>query len=154
MCNVGRFALAALASAAAFGGSAFQLPDGPAKKLVEASCSRCHPVDVLAGKQWSRQRWNVIVLGMSDPKAPLSKPERAEVVAYLAKNFGIKDRGRELVEDICSLCHEWERVKDYPQTRDEWAGTIKGMIFEGAPVTDDEFDQIVDYLAKNYGKKD
>ncbi len=154
MCVVGRCAIAALVAVAVFGASAFQLPEGPGKKLVESSCSGCHPLDILADKQWSRQRWQGIVLGMNDPKAPLSKPQMAEVVDYLAKNFGVKNRGRELVEDICSICHEWERVQDYPQTREEWAGTIKGMIFEGAPVTDAEFDQIVDYLAKNYGKKD
>ena len=38
-------------------------------------------------------------------------------------------------------------------SREEWSGLIKGMIFEGAPVTDKEFSMILDYLTKNYGKK-
>jgi len=28
------------------------------------------------------------------------------------------------------------------------------MIFEGAPVTDEEFDLMVNYLARNFGKKE
>src|SRR5579871_1813099 len=106
-----RCSIPALLAAIAYGGGAFQLPEGPAKKLVQASCSSCHSAGVLAGKQFSTERWRILVLGMTDPKNPLSKAEQAQVVDYLAANFGSKDRGKELVEDICSLCHEWERVK-------------------------------------------
>jgi hypothetical protein len=119
---------------------------------MQAACSACHALDSIASKRLSRQRWQVLVLGMADSRASLSKADQAELVEYLAKNFGEPDRGRELVEQICSLCHEWERVKLQHLSKDEWAGVIKGMIFEGAPVTDEEFDQIVNYLARNYGK--
>jgi len=64
-----------------------------------------------------------------------------------------KDRGRELVEDVCTYCHNLDRLRGKELTRDEWRGMIKGMISEGAPVTDEEFSIILDYLAKNYGKK-
>ena len=62
-----------------------------------------------------------------------------------------KDRGRELVLDLCSSCHEVERIKERAMTREEWAGFIKGMLAEGAAVTNEEFGLIVDYLAKNFG---
>jgi cytochrome c5 len=126
------------------------LPEGAGKKVVETACSSCHGLEVITSKKLTRQRWQVLVLAMGSPS--LSKTESAEAVEYLAKNFGEKDRGKELVEDICSLCHEWQRIKDQHLSKDEWAGTIKGMIFEGAPVTDEEFNLIVDYLAKNFGK--
>jgi competence protein ComEA len=60
-------------------------------------------------------------------------------------------KGKKLVEDICSLCHEWQRVKGHELTKDQWTGVIKGMIAEGAPVTEEEFDLIAEYLAKNFG---
>lgn len=82
----------------------------------------------------------------------------AKPSAYTAKHFAedtnknTRDaKGKKLVEDICSLCHEWQRIKGHELTKEQWGGVIKGMIFEGAPVTDEEFDLIVDYLAKNYG---
>ena len=38
-------------------------------------------------------------------------------------------------------------------SREEWRGLTKGMISEGAPVTDEEYSMILDYLTKNYGKR-
>ena len=64
-----------------------------------------------------------------------------------------KDKGRELFEDICSYCHNLHKVDGHQLSKEEWAGLIKGMISEGAPVTDEEFSMIVDYLAKHYGKR-
>jgi mono/diheme cytochrome c family protein len=64
------------------------------------------------------------------------------------------DRGRELFEDICSYCHSLHKVDDKELSKEEWRGLIKGMVSEGAPVTDEEFALIVDYLAKHYGKKE
>ncbi|HEY7335659.1 MAG TPA: hypothetical protein VH639_12305 [Bryobacteraceae bacterium] len=138
--------------AIAWAGEAVRLPEGGGKRILESACSSCHGLDVVASKKLSKQRWQVLVLGMADDRAPLNKTEQAELVGYLAKNFGDADRGQELVEEICSLCHEWERVKEQHLTKQQWRGVIKGMISEGAPVTDDEYDQIVNYLARNFGK--
>lgn len=64
-----------------------------------------------------------------------------------------KDQARELFEDICSYCHNLHKVDGKQFSKEEWRDLIKGMISEGAPVTDEEFSMIVDYLAKHYGKK-
>ena len=50
-----------------------------------------------------------------------------------------KDRGRELVEDVCTYCHNLDRLRGQELSREEWRGLTKGMISEGAPVTDEEF---------------
>jgi hypothetical protein len=65
----------------------------------------------------------------------------------------VQDRGRELVEDVCTYCHNLDRLRDKELSREEWRGLIKGMISEGAPVTDEEFSMILDYLVKHYGRK-
>jgi competence protein ComEA len=64
-----------------------------------------------------------------------------------------KDRGRELVEDVCTYCHNLDRLRGQQLSREEWRGLTKGMISEGAPVTDEEYSMILDYLVKNYGRK-
>jgi hypothetical protein len=46
------------------------------------------------------------------------------------------------------------RLKGQAHTRDEWSNVIKGMVSEGAPVTDEEFSLILDYLAKNFGPEE
>jgi competence protein ComEA len=61
------------------------------------------------------------------------------------------DQGRKLVEEICSFCHGLARLKGQAYTREQWENVIKGMVSEGAPVTDEEFSLILDYLAKNFG---
>jgi mono/diheme cytochrome c family protein len=77
----------------------------------------------------------------------------ALVFASTARNEpAAKDRGRELVQDVCTYCHNLDRLQGQALSREEWRGLTKGMISEGAPVTDDELSMILDYLAKNYGK--
>ena len=63
------------------------------------------------------------------------------------------DRGRELVEDVCTYCHNLDRLRGKELSREEWRGLTNGMISEGAPVTDEEYSMILDYLVKNYGRK-
>jgi mono/diheme cytochrome c family protein len=64
-----------------------------------------------------------------------------------------RDHGRELVEDVCTYCHNLDRLSGKELSREEWRGLTKGMISEGPPVTDEELSLILDYLAKNYGKR-
>lgn len=135
-------------------GAEIKLPQGAGKPIVQSHCSSCHGLDVVAGKPFDEAKWGQVVGAMNEKMAAkgaaLSKVETITVTDYLARSWG-PDRGRKLVEDICSLCHEWDRVMDYERTKEQWAGTIKGMISEGAPVTEEEFDSIVEYLAKNFG---
>ena len=64
-----------------------------------------------------------------------------------------KDRGRQLVEDVCTYCHNLDRLQGKELSREEWRGLTRGMISEGAPVTDQEFSAILDYLVRNHGRK-
>jgi len=124
------------------------LPDGPGKKTLESACTACHTLEIVTSKTWTREKWLEVVQKMD---ARLNKEETADVVGYLARHFGAKERGKELVEEICSFCHGLAKLKGQEYTRDQWENVTKGMIFEGAPVTDEEFSLILDYLAKNFG---
>jgi len=64
-----------------------------------------------------------------------------------------EDHGRELVENVCTYCHNLDRLRGQELSREEWRGLIKGMISEGPPVTDEEFSMILDYLVKHHGRK-
>jgi cytochrome c5 len=130
-----------------------KLPAGDGRKLVETTCGSCHGLEIVTSKSYSKQRWQSVVEEMIAQGAPLSKAEAARVVEYLARNFGDKARAKELYQEICSYCHELERITRQALTREEWRGLIKGMVDEGAPVTDEEFSMIVDYLAEHFGPK-
>ena len=78
---------------------------------------------------------------------------RIAMFGVLAATAHAKDRGRELVEDVCTYCHNLDRLHGKELSREEWRDLTKGMISEGAPVTDEEYSMILDYLTKNYGKR-
>ncbi len=61
-------------------------------------------------------------------------------------------KGRELVQRVCNSCHSVDLVATRPQTREEWTGTVQRMAQRGASATDDQFQQIVDYLTQNFGR--
>lgn len=62
-----------------------------------------------------------------------------------------ENKARELVLDACTACHTLDRVKVQRLTSNEWRQEIAGMLSEGVPLTDDEIDLVVDYLARHFG---
>jgi len=55
---------------------------------------------------------------------------------------------------ICGTCHAATLATASRRTRDQWYQTVNEMINRGAPGSPDEFEQIVDYLSRAYGKID
>ncbi|PWU10644.1 MAG: hypothetical protein C5B51_03940 [Terriglobia bacterium] len=149
-----RLAAALLFPALAFAADRVQLPAGPGRGTVETVCSSCHGLQIVTARKLDKNEWQSVVETMMERGASLSKSDAAAVVTYLSRNFGKKEPGRELVEDVCTYCHSLAKLAGQELTQEEWRDLIKGMIFEGAPVTDDEFQLIVEYLAKHYGIKD
>ena len=76
------------------GWSGVSLPEGNGKKMIESACVSCHGLEVLAHKQWNRERWQTVVTAMVARGAPVKSSDVSEVVGYLEKNFG-EDRGTE-----------------------------------------------------------
>jgi cytochrome c5 len=61
--------------------------------------------------------------------------------------------GKELVEAVCTACHTLERVIAKRATKAEWQDKVLEMLQEDPDITQQERDQIVDYLAKNFPPK-
>jgi competence protein ComEA len=61
--------------------------------------------------------------------------------------------GKELVEVICSECHEPTRVIGKQWTKTEWQDKVLEMLQESPDVTQPERDRIVEYLSRNFFKK-
>jgi cytochrome c5 len=146
--------VALLAAGVACAGEPALLPEGAGKEAVETACSSCHKLEIVTKKRAGKEEWRDVVKAMVNRGAALKPEEAATVTDYLAKNFGKRDRAKDLVESVCILCHEFARVERQELTKEEWAGVIKGMLAEGAPLTDEEFSMVVDYLAKTYGVKE
>jgi cytochrome c5 len=79
-----------------------------------------------------------VLLAAAAPKSP--KPVKLP-----------KGPGSELVRAKCGMCHVLPVVIAKRKTEDAWAQTVDQMISRGAKVSDEDYDIIVDYLAKNFG---
>lgn len=53
----------------------------------------------------------------------------------------------------CTSCHQPTVIVAKPHTADEWDEIVGKMIGRGAELTDAEQDQVIGYLAKNFGPK-
>jgi competence protein ComEA len=60
--------------------------------------------------------------------------------------------GKKLVVKICTDCHGPEQIVAKRRTKEEWDDVISDMIQKGAEGKGDEFDAVVAYLVKNFGK--
>jgi competence protein ComEA len=58
--------------------------------------------------------------------------------------------GKADAERICKQCHEFERSVSLRQDRAGWQNTMDKMVALGAKGTQQEFDAVVEYLAKTY----
>ena len=59
--------------------------------------------------------------------------------------------GKDDTVRICSKCHSIEQATSLRQNAAGWGDTITKMVSLGAQGSDDEFDRILNYLAKNFG---
>ena len=57
------------------------------------------------------------------------------------------DAGRGLVESKCDLCHTLDRIETADKDSEGWTTTVDRMRKNGAVLSDEEAQQIIDYLA-------
>jgi YVTN family beta-propeller protein len=60
-------------------------------------------------------------------------------------------KGRDIIEEKCTLCHDPQRVVAFVRPREQWYGVVEAMRRRGSPVTDEDIPVVVGYLAKYFG---
>jgi mono/diheme cytochrome c family protein len=58
--------------------------------------------------------------------------------------------GQNLMETRCSVCHSTTRITSSHKTADQWKTTVDRMINNGAQLTAQEEQTLIDFLAQNY----
>ncbi len=64
-----------------------QLPDDPARPLVQSKCLLCHTGEYLTQQRLTEGQWQRTVEKMRKFGTPASDEEAKEIVAYLARNW-------------------------------------------------------------------
>ena len=66
---------------------AAELPDGPAKPIIERACDGCHRSSAMADYRKTPEEWDLVVRRMAGRGSGLQSAEIDVVVAYLSANF-------------------------------------------------------------------
>jgi cytochrome c oxidase cbb3-type subunit III len=64
-----------------------QLPDDPARSLVQAKCLLCHTSEYVTQQRLTEGQWQKTVEKMRKFGTPASDEEAKTIVAYLARNW-------------------------------------------------------------------
>jgi glucose dehydrogenase len=116
----------------------FKMDQAPlAVPIVYAGKSGKEYVAVAAGE-------NLVAFALDGHAAPVTGPSIVPVLP--------EGNGRDLVQKVCNSCHSVDLITTHRQTRDEWTGTVQRMAQHGASATDQQFNEIVNYLTNNFGR--
>ena len=78
----------------------------------------------------------------------------ASATYILADDLVLPDgKGRDAVENACTVCHTADRIMRQTLTADQWRSEVRTMVENGASLNPDEWDPVVAYLTKNFGPK-
>jgi competence protein ComEA len=55
-------------------------------------------------------------------------------------------RESQSMKAVCGRCHDLQIVRDTPKSYDDWHDTVQKMVDRGASGTDEQFEDIMDYL--------
>jgi mono/diheme cytochrome c family protein len=76
------------ASLPVFGTKLAELPPGAGKAIADRACLQCHSADMLRQQHLTEKQWTASVTKMAGWGAEVRDEEKADLIAYLAKNFG------------------------------------------------------------------
>src|SRR5579863_8387870 len=60
--------------------------------------------------------------------------------------------GRAVVQRMCTPCHGLENVVRARMTKERWGSVVDDMVSRGAQGSDDEIEQVINYLAANFSR--
>ena len=140
------------------------LPAGKGVELANAKCVTCHEADLIIAQRLTKQGWTREVEKMVRWGAKVNDTEKAILVDYFSENFAPRkaapaiaassvERGKQVFENKCLLCHEVDLVEAQRLGKPGWTREVEKMVRWGAKVTDAEKEPLVDYLVSSYGPR-
>jgi len=123
------------------------------ERLMNASCQGCHDVRVIQVQAKSADEWSKTIDAEIARGAKVAKDDIPTLVDYLVDHHGpLPDgRGKAIVLNICTMCHDLKRIRFGRRSADEWEETLNAMLNEGAPLSEEQFPIVHAYLARNFG---
>jgi len=124
----------------------------PGEQIQNASCTTCHDRRHIDVQALDEAGWMKVIASEIEKGAKVEKDDVPVLVAYLVKNHGpLPDGpGKEIVLNVCTQCHDLQRVRRQRSSADGWAEILDTMLNEGAPLSAQDFPVVLRYLARNF----
>jgi cytochrome c5 len=147
---VGSARVSAAADAAAPPAAAAQ--DDKGERILNVSCGGCHDLRPIQASAKDKEGWNEVVQNMLQKGADVADADMPVLLAYLVEHHGpMPDgRGKDVVLNVCTMCHDLSRIKRGQRSPEEWEETLNSMLNEGAPLSDADYPVVLQYLSKNF----
>ena len=123
------------------------------EQIMNASCAGCHDLRPIQTSARDQAAWNDVVQNMLQKGADVSDADIPVLVDYLTAAYGPMPDGpgKDVVLNVCTMCHDLGRIKNGRRSPEEWQETLNAMLNEGAPLSDADFPVVLRYLATNFG---
>jgi cytochrome c5 len=122
------------------------------EELVNTACTTCHDTRAVDTQALDEAAWTSEVKAMIEKGAQVKAADLPAVVDYLTRYHGPlpEGPGKEVVLNVCTQCHDLQRVRRERLSAEGWSEILLAMLNEGAPLTDKDFASVLRYLAKNF----
>ena len=60
-------------------------------------------------------------------------------------------QGKALVQSACTQCHGIDVIVSQPRSREDWTDVVSRMVGNGAQLSDEDYNQVVQYLSTYLG---
>jgi cytochrome c5 len=127
--------------------------DDRGERVMNASCLACHDVRRIQVQALDAAQWSKTVATMVEKGAKVSAEDLPLLVDHLVQHHGPmpEGRGKAIVLNVCTLCHDLTRIRRGRRSAEEWEETLNAMLNEGAPLSDDAFPIVHAYLSRHFG---
>jgi cytochrome c553 len=123
------------------------------EQILNAACTTaCHDTRPIDTQALDEDAWTKSVKAMIEKGAELKPDDMKPLVDYLVKFHGpLPDGpGKALVLNICTQCHNLERVRRSQRTPEGWLEILETMLNEGAPLSEKDLPEVLRYLARTF----
>jgi len=126
-----------------------------AERVMNGSCSvtGCHTIRPIQTAAKDQEGWTITVDAMIEKGAKLELPDDKDIlIQYLVQQHGPlpEGEGKAILLNTCTICHDLQRVRTRRATPEGWKELLEEMIFEGAPLSDENIPILLVYLARNF----
>ncbi len=122
------------------------------QQLVEKRCQGCHTMRRVETAAKNADAWRETIQVMIQDGAEIEESEIPVMVQFLAREHGPvpEGPGKQILLNICTQCHNLQRIKNGRRSPEEWEETLLAMLNEGAPVNDEQLPVIHAYLSRHF----